>query len=288
MTDPRTAENKKLDPEESYQSNQVLNPDDWLPEEDAKRLTSRTSRRGFLIAAGAGIAAVSGWQWLRTRPNDDGIPWPLRKVLNLNGNVAGALSPLSRLSPEYSKSQARMPRANGTIGLENELGIDWALNVFGLTDPAKPITLSLSDIQALPRVEMVTRLCCIEGWSEVVHWAGARVSDLAARFPLATADARLLSSPHPNINTAAYLSAMTPDGEYFVGLDMKSALHPQTLLCYEMNGQPLEPIHGAPLRLTVPVKYGIKSLKCVGALRFTNQRPPDYWAMRGYDYYAGL
>ena len=83
------------------------------------------------------------------------------------------------------------------------------------------------------------------------------------------------------------MSLETPDSSYYVGLDMASALHPQTLLCYEMGGAPLLPAHGAPLRLVIPVKYGIKNLKRIGTIRFTDVRPPDYWAERGYDWYAG-
>ena len=69
---------------------------------------------------------------------------------------------------------------------------------------------------------------------------------------------------------------------------MASALHPQTLLCYEMNGRPLLPEHGAPLRLITPRKYGIKQLKRIGTLAFVAERPADYWAARGYDWHAGL
>ncbi len=68
---------------------------------------------------------------------------------------------------------------------------------------------------------------------------------------------------------------------------MPGALHPQTLLCHEMNGQPLSPDHGAPLRLVIPIKYGIKSIKRVGAIRFSDRRPADYWAELGYDWFAG-
>jgi hypothetical protein len=69
---------------------------------------------------------------------------------------------------------------------------------------------------------------------------------------------------------------------------MASALHPQTLLCDTMNWQPLTREHGGPLRLALAVKYGYKSLKCVSLIRFQDERPPDYWAERGYDWYAGL
>ncbi len=124
---------------------------------------------------------------------------------------------------------------------------------------------------------MTTELRCIEGWSEVVHWAGARLADLASATGLATRGGRPFG----------YAALQTPDGNYYVGLDMASALHPQTLLCYEMDGQPLTPEHGAPLRLVIPVKYGIKNLKQIGTIRFTDVRPADYWAERGYDWYAG-
>ncbi|MGH9827495.1 MAG: molybdopterin-dependent oxidoreductase, partial [Blastocatellia bacterium] len=79
-----------------------------------------------------------------------------------------------------------------------------------------------------------------------------------------------------------------PEGDYYVGLDMESPLHPQKLLCYEMNGEPLSIKHGAPLRLVIPVKYGIKNIKRIGTIHFSNRRPADYWAEQGYDWYAGL
>jgi DMSO/TMAO reductase YedYZ molybdopterin-dependent catalytic subunit len=68
---------------------------------------------------------------------------------------------------------------------------------------------------------------------------------------------------------------------------MPGAMHPQTLLCYEMNGKPLPMDQGYPLRLIIPVKYGIKSIKRIGSIYFSDQRPADYWAERGYDYYSG-
>jgi len=88
-------------------------------------------------------------------------------------------------------------------------------------------------------------------------------------------------------NFPEYVGLSTPDKNYYVGLDRQSALHPQTLLCYEMNGAPLTLEHGAPLRLVIPVKYGTKHLKRIGTLKFTNERPADYWAEQGYDWYAG-
>ena len=55
-----------------------------------------------------------------------------------------------------------------------------------------------------------------------------------------------------------------------------------------MNGEDLADEHGAPLRLVMPVKYGIKNIKRIGRIQYGETPPPDYWGERGYDYYAGL
>ena len=115
-----------------------------------------------------------------------------------------------------------------------------------------------------------------------MHWAGTGWP--TSPRPPAWRPATAANDPASLLD---YAALETPDGDYYVGLDMASALHPQTLLCYEMDGQPLTPEHGAPLRLVIPVKYGIKNLKQIGTIRFTDVRPADYWAERGYDWYAG-
>jgi DMSO/TMAO reductase YedYZ molybdopterin-dependent catalytic subunit len=135
--------------------------------------------------------------------------------------------------------------------------------------------LALTALAGLPRAEHVTEFKCIEGWSAVVRWGGVRFADFVTRFG-------------PPAGGYENVSVATPGGGYYVGLDAASALHPQTLLCDTMNGRPLSPPHGAPLRLVIPVKYGIKNIKQIARVTFTNDRPADYWAERGYDWYAGL
>jgi DMSO/TMAO reductase YedYZ molybdopterin-dependent catalytic subunit len=144
--------------------------------------------------------------------------------------------------------------------------------------PEPGLLLTMDAIRALPKIEMVTQLKCIEGWSEIVEWGGARMSDFMHAYPPARgANGRL----------PRYVGFETPDRQYYVGLYMEDALHPQTLLCYEINGQPLSREHGAPLRLVTPLKYGIKHLKQIGSISYTEKRPRDYWAENDYDYYAG-
>jgi DMSO/TMAO reductase YedYZ molybdopterin-dependent catalytic subunit len=159
------------------------------------------------------------------------------------------------------------------------------LQVFGTG--SAPERFTLDDIKALPAVSMTTELKCIEGWSNIVHWTGARLIDLAAKYGLGSRSGRAFDAEKKPADLFRYVRLETPAGAYYVGLDIASALHPQTLLCYAMNGEPLTPGHGAPLRLVIPVKYGIKNIKRIGTIRFTDERPGDYWAERGYDWYAG-
>jgi DMSO/TMAO reductase YedYZ molybdopterin-dependent catalytic subunit len=186
--------------------------------------------------------------------------------------------------PEFPRRAAREPRVNGQIGLDPTITArDWRLRVIGPSGEGGERLFRLDEIKSLPRREMTTELKCIEGWSTVVYWAGARLADLAALTGLATRSGRRQDPK----NLLRYAALETPDREYYVGLDIQSTLHPQTLLCYETDGEPLTLEHGAPLRLVIPVKYGIKNLKQIGTIRFTDVRPADYWAERGYDWYAG-
>jgi DMSO/TMAO reductase YedYZ molybdopterin-dependent catalytic subunit len=249
------------------------------PDGDLERRLHRQSRRGFALGGAAALAGVVGWRWLVTRGEEEGLSWPLRRVLEFDERLARGLFRPSSLSPQFPLSAARLPRVNGSIGLDANLDpTRWRLQVMGSAGEHSPQSFTLDQIRAFPRVEMTTELRCIEGWSDVVRWAGARLADLASVTGLATRGARPLG----------YAALQTPDGQYYVGLDMASALHAQTLLCYEMDGRPLTPEHGAPLRLIIPVKYGIKNLKQIGTIRFTDVRPADYWAEQGYDWYAGL
>lgn len=246
----------------------------------AQRAASR-SRRAFIVGGLAALAGVGGWRWLLTRPNDEGTPWPFRRVLDANGRLSQAYFRETRLAPTFPRSKATT-RQNGNVGLGSN-GFDpatWRLRVQGYAPagtPARVQEFTLADIKALPRVDMTTELKCIEGWSIVVNWVGARFSDFIEKYPLATA----------NGQSARYVSLVTPDEKYYVGLDLSNAVHPQTLLCYEMNGQPLTGPHGAPLRLVTPLKYGIKHLKRIGTIAFVDERPADYWAEQGYDWDSG-
>ncbi len=150
------------------------------------------------------------------------------------------------------------------------------------------LLLTMADVKKLPHAEMVTEFKCIEGWSEIVYWGGARLRDFLVAYPPLNGGRSQFDSKELASGIPRYVGFETPDGQYYVGIEREVALHPQTLLAYELNGQPLTPDHGAPLRLVTPLKYGIKQLKQIGRITYTDMRPHDYWHEQGYDYYAGL
>ena len=163
----------------------------------------------------------------------------------------------------------------------------WKLAVGGLAGRSDDLLLTIDDIKRLPRTEMTTEFKCIEGWSMIVHWAGVRFSDFAAAYLPQTKSGRPADMLNRPDDLLPYVSVTTPDNGYFVGWDIESILHPQTLLAYELNGEPLTLEHGAPLRIASPTKYGIKLIKRIGRIEFTSERPREFWAEQGYDWYAG-
>lgn len=254
-------------------------------EQDIARSTRR-ALFGAALAAGAGLAS---WQWLRTRRLDSGIPWPLRRVLETNEQLARDLFSHDSRTREYPFGSApKNPRVNGLYGLKSELDLSqWKLRASGVAAGDGNATVSLDQIKALPRADLTMRLCCIEGWSIFVNWSGVRFADFLKAYPPRTRSGAAVDLSKPE-DLPEYVAMQTPDGAYYVGLDMASAIHPQTLLAYEIDNQPLTIKHGAPLRLVIPTKYGVKNIKRIGTITYTYTRPRDYWAERGYDWYAGL
>lgn len=256
---------------------------------DVRREMSRMTRRSFFWAAVAAGAGYGGWSWLNSRSEIDRLAWPYRRMLDTNQKIAEAyFSPRHRIHEWPLSKRDPKPRVNGHFGLDGQADhTNWKLRIEGL-ESGLPVELTIDDIRRLPRYDMVTEFRCIEGWNMFVHWTGVRLADLMRLHPPASRDGSL-SDPagHPE-RLVRYVSMETPGRGYYVGLDMASAMHPQTLLAYEINGQPLSWHHGAPLRLAIPVKYGIKNIKRIALIRYTDTKPPDFWGDRKYDWYAGL
>lgn len=229
-----------------------------------------------------GGAAFSGWKWLYHSPEETagitaGARKPLRRALNKTELFFRKFYSNNHEVKTYPKSMAaKKVRVNSDIGIDDQ-GFkpeSWKLAV--VKSKGEILQVSMKEIKALPKTEIVFDFKCVEGWDQIQHWAGVKFADFVDHFKLN----EQVKMP--------YIGMETPNGEYYVGLESESAMHPQTLLAYEMNDRPIGLEHGAPLRLIIPVKYGIKNLKRIGTITFSNQRPKDYWAEQGYDYYSGL
>ena len=256
--------------------------------EQVRRRMRQKSRRSFLGLGAGLVAGVGAFRWLTTRREIDGIAWPLRKTLEVNEQLARDFFSARRSAPAFSPDRVSADRVNGDVGLDDDFNVaEWKLEIQGLASQDEPLTLDLDAIKKLPRAEMTAEFKCIEGWSVIVQWAGARFTDFMKAYPPRTRSGDDFSLDHPE-DLPPYVSMATPDEGYYVGLDMESLLHPQTLLCYDRNSAPLSQEHGAPLRLVIPVKYGVKNIKRIAAIRYSTLRPADYWAERGYDWYVGL
>ena len=246
----------------------------------------KINRRNFISFAtftGLYIAGYSAWRWLYKSPEETpgvtaGTHKLLRRALNQNELAFRKIFSDNHLVKTYPKSMAaKVVRVNSNIGIEDsKFDVNnWVLTVH--KNDGTKMQVSLDELKKLPKTEIVYDFKCVEGWDQVQHWAGVRFRDFIKHFNL------------EDQTTLKYVGMATPEeAGYYIGLDMPSATHPQTLLAYEMNDQPLLINHGFPLRLIIPVKYGIKNLKRIGTISFSDERPPDYWAEQGYDYYSGL
>lgn len=245
----------------------------------------KVNRRNFISFAGfIGLyaAGYGVWRWLYKSPEEAqgvtaGARGPLRKALNQNELIFRNTFSNDHLVQTYPKSMAaKNVRVNSDIGIDDE---DYDPSSWILTvnkNSGSKLKVSLKDLMALPKSEIIYDFKCVEGWDQISHWGGVSFRDFISHYKL---------EDQAKLN---YVGFITPGEGYYVGIDMPSAMHPQTILAYEVNDKLLPLEHGAPLRLIIPVKYGIKNLKRIGTISFNNQRPPDYWAEQGYDYYSGL
>ncbi len=195
----------------------------------------------------------------------------LRAGLGASDWAARRLFRTAHLAPTFADSELtpfdRFPINDYDV---DDPGVDfaaWSLTVSGAVQ--KPGDYKLEPIQALPKVRQNTRHVCVEGWDVIGRFGGARLSDFL----------RLIGAD----TTARYVHVECAD-DYYSSIDMATALHPQTLLCYEMYDQPLTREHGAPVRLQIPTRIGYQQAKYLTDLSVTNvlQRV-GYWEDQGYN-----
>jgi len=230
-------------------------------------------RSFFRLAAGAGAASLAAaCQW-----DGGNVVRPrLLDVSRVNDWVSEKLlySP-TRLAREYASAARTINVPSYFISQTLPLLKDptaWRLRVDGLV--RRPLDLSLDDLMRMPRTTYTVKHHCVEGWTAISTWHGVAVAAVAERCELLPA--------------ARYARFTSFDADYSNGWDLASAMHPQTILAYGMNDNPLPPAHGAPLRLYAPTKLGYKMTKYLLSLTFTDKRPGGYWEDQGYPWFAGI
>jgi DMSO/TMAO reductase YedYZ molybdopterin-dependent catalytic subunit len=149
---------------------------------------------------------------------------------------------------------------------------------------AEPQRLSLRELRTLGTTTQVTRHDCVEGWSAIGKWTGVRLSTLLA-----------LARPAQQARYAIFhcLDRDDSGAPYYESLDLVQAAHPQTILALDLNGAPLEPDHGAPVRLRIATQLGYKSAKWVHRIQVAADLRVfggngGYWEDQGYEWYAGI
>lgn len=200
----------------------------------------------------------------------------LKKGLGFSDWMSARLFRRGHLAATFSDSELtpfeKFPINDYDVDDPGVIFENWTLTVSGLVQ--KPGDYKLDQIQALPRTRQNTRHVCVEGWDVIGRFGGARLSDFL----------RMIGA-----DTSAKFITVTCADDYYESLDMATALHPQTLLCYEMYDRPLTREHGAPLRLNVPTKIGYKQAKYLTDLKVTNVlEKVGYWEDQGYSEFSGL
>jgi len=138
---------------------------------------------------------------------------------------------------------------------------DWRLEVGGLV--ARPLSLSLAELHALPGQVQITKHVCVQGWSGVGKWQGVSVAEILARCEPAP-EARYVKFTSYGLDQFTY--GGKPRRPFYEVLDLLLATHPQTILAYALNDAPLPLAHGAPLRLRVETQLGYKMVKYLRAI----------------------
>jgi DMSO/TMAO reductase YedYZ molybdopterin-dependent catalytic subunit len=229
---------------------------------------SSLSRRELLKLAPVlvlGAFAIPGWR--------ESL---LRKGLGVSDWASKQLFRRGHLAPTFEDSELtpfeKFPINDYDVDDPGVVFENWTLSVSGAVE--MPGEYRLAEIQALPRVRQNTRHVCVEGWDVIGRFGGAKLSDFLTMIGADT--------------SARFITVGCAD-DYYESLDMATALHPQTLLCYEMYDQPLTREHGAPLRLNIPTKIGYKQAKYLTDLKVTNiVDKVGYWEDQGYSEFYGL
>lgn len=244
-------------------------------------LTNALQTAGLLALAGCDNLTQSSW-----------FPLLLSKTERLTSRAQRALTSKNAMAKEYTEADlSKVFPANGNTDpgtsiyqtlAENNF-TDWKLEIGGLVQ--RPTSYSLGEIHTMPSRTQITRHDCVEGWSAIAKWKGVPLREFIEK-----------ATPHPSAKYVVFHCADIDDEQipYYESIALDDAYHPQTILAYEMNDQPLDIAHGAPLRLRIERQLGYKHAKyvmrieLVESLEKIGNGKGGYWEDQGYEWYAGI
>lgn len=249
--------------------------------------------RRKLLTTGAitlGGLALSGCDPLSRSPdfrtflkNGEGLTMAAQRTLMVGQPFAREFSERD-ISRVFKANGTKDPNTSEYKALADSGFSAWRLRIDGLVE--RPQSLSIAELRAMPSRTQITRHDCVEGWSAIGKWQGAQLGPLLQTVGL-----------KPNARFAVMLCADNYGGGadmYYESIDLIDGFHPQTILAYSLNGQPLEISHGAPLRLRVERQLGYKQAKYLMRIEIVERLDGfgrgkgGYWEDRGYEWYAGI
>ena len=255
---------------------------------EQRRERRRVLRAGLAVAAGGTLAGCDALS------NDETTVQVLKSAEALNNKLHRLLGrramaqefPASEIAPKFRPNGTTMPSGDEYAALLAKGFADWRLKVDGLV--AQPLELTLAQLQAMPSRTQITRHDCVEGWSCIGQWKGVRLSHLLN-----------LAQPKPESKFVVFhcLDRMDEDDDktlYYESVDLDDAYHEQTILAWELNGNPLPVENGAPLRARIERQLGYKQPKYLHRVELVADfaRIADgkggYWEDQGYNWYGGI
>ena len=240
------------------------------------------------VLAGLAAALTAGCSKIGDSRAFTGLVDGAEKLHRAAHRTLGGRRPLAR---EYSSADiSPFFRGNGNQDVDSDAYrahvaagfADWVLDVRGLVE--RPLRLTMEQIRALPQRTQITRHDCVEGWSAIGQWTGPQLSTILDQCGL-----------QPEARFIVFRCADDFRGvPYYESCDLDDAMHPQTIIAHQLNGEPLPVTNGAPLRLRLERQLGYKHAKfltgieAVASLDGIGEGGGGYWEDRGYQWYAGI
>jgi DMSO/TMAO reductase YedYZ molybdopterin-dependent catalytic subunit len=245
-----------------------------------KRRTLLAGLATFLAGGCAKLAGAPPFSALLSSSGD----WNRRIHRLLGGRIALAreFKPAD-ISPFFRGNGTTQPDSADYAAHAAKGFAEWRLDVIGLVET--PLSLSINDIKALPPRTQITRHDCVEGWSAIGQWTGVPLGLILERAGL-----------RPDARYIVFRCADRLGGTaYYESIDLIDAFHPQTIIAYALNGDPLPIANGAPLRVRIERQLGYKHAKYLNAIEVVENLQQiaggrgGYWEDRShYQWYAGI